>query len=255
VLKARAAGLSILSITDHDTTAGTDAARGAARDAGIELVPGIEITAVEGGRDTHILGYFIDTASRTLQDFLAGQRADRVRRVAEMRDRLSALGCPIRVDAILEQARGGRSVGRPQIASALVKAGHVRSRDEAFDRFLGVNAPAYVPRCGSPAAAVVRLIHEAGGIASLAHPGPNNRDHIIPALAAGGLDAIEAAHSDHDAATQARYRALAAELGLAVTGGSDFHSEHATHRTSTLGAVTLPATDFERLRGLRRVAH
>lgn len=253
MFKARAAGLSILSITDHDTTAGTDAVRGAARDAGIELVPGIEITAVEAGRDTHILGYFIDTASPALQDFLAGQRADRVRRVAEMRDRLSALGCPISVDAILERARGGRSVGRPQIASALVKAGYVRTRDEAFERFLGANAPAYVPRCGAQAAAVVQLIHEAGGIASLAHPGPNRRDHIIPVLAAAGLDAIEAAHSDHDAATQAHYRAMATELDLAVTGGSDFHSEHAGHRISTLGAVTLPADDFERLR--RRVAH
>jgi predicted metal-dependent phosphoesterase TrpH len=255
VLKARAAGLSILSITDHDTTAGADAARGAARDAGIELVPGIEITAVEDGRETHVLGYFVDTASPVLQDFLTRQRADRVRRVAEMRDRLSALGCPIGVDAILEDARCGRSVGRPQIAGALVKAGHVRSRDEAFDRFLGVDAPAYVPRCGASGAAVVRLIHEAGGIASLAHPGPNNRDQIIPPLAAAGLDAIEAVHSDHDAATQARYRAMAAELGLAVTGGSDFHSEHATHRISTLGAVTLPAADLDRLRSIRRAAY
>src|SRR5689334_12864228 len=101
---------------------------------------------------------------------------------------------------------------------------------------------------GAPVAAVVQLIHEAGGIASLAHPGPNGRDHLIPELAANGLDALEATHSDHDAATEAKYRRLAAALGLAVTGGSDFHSETTTHRVSKLGVVTLPADDLALLR-------
>lgn len=252
--KARAAGLSIISITDHDTTAGVDAARGAARDAGIELIPGIEVTAVEGGCDTHVLGYFIDAASVPLQAFLERQRADRLRRVADMRDRLAALGCPIDVSDILEDAKRGRSVGRPQIASALLAAGHVRTRDEAFDRFLNASGPAYVARMGAPAAAIVKLIHDAGGIASLAHPGPNGRDALIPALAADGLDALEATHSDHDAAAEAKYRRLAAELGLAVSGGSDFHGETTTHRASRLGIVTLPADDFARLRA-RRTTH
>jgi 3',5'-nucleoside bisphosphate phosphatase len=248
VNKARAAGLSIISITDHDTTAGVDDARSAARDAGVELVPGIEITAVEGGRETHILGYFIDTASAPLQTFLQRQRADRVLRVGEIRDRLSALGCPIDASGILEEAGRGKSVGRPHIANALVEAGHVQTRDEAFDRFLNVSGPAYVPRRAVPAAVVMTLIHRAGGIASLAHPGSNARDHLIPALAANGLDAIEATHSDHDASTEAKYRRLAAELGLVVSGGSDFHGEMAGHGASTLGLVTLPVDDFERLR-------
>lgn len=246
--KARAAGLSIISITDHDTTAGIDAARAAAREAGIELIPGIEVTAVESGRDTHVLGYFVDTSSAALQAFLERQRADRLRRVAEMRDRLSALGCPIEASDILEDAKRGRSVGRPQIANALLAAGHVQTRDEAFDRFLDASGPAYVARMGAPAAAVVKLIHDAGGIASLAHPGSNGRDHLIPALAAEGLDALEATHSDHDAQAEAKYRRLAAELGLVVSGGSDFHSETTTHRVSKLGIVTLPAGDLARLR-------
>ncbi len=248
MLKARAAGLSIISITDHDTTAGIDAAQPAARDAGVELIPGIEITAVEDGRDTHVLGYFIDTASDVLQAFLERQRADRLRRVEEMRDRLAALGCPIDTGPILEDARRGRSVGRPQVAAALLHAGYVRTRDEAFERFLEAGGPAYIARMGTAAGDVVRLIHDVGGIASLAHPGPNGRDYLIPRLAAGGLDAIEAMHSDHDAATRVRYRALAADLGLAVTGGSDFHGEHAGHRAPMLGAVTLPLEDLERLR-------
>ena len=246
VLQALAAGLSVISITDHDTTAGTDAARPVARDGGLELVPGIEITAVDEGRDVHVLGYFIDTASASLQAFLDRQRHDRVRRVAEMSDRLSALGCPIEVAPVLAAAARGRSVGRPQIAAALVDAGHVQTPNEAFDRFLEFGGAAFVPRRGTSPKDVVAVIHAAGGIAALAHPGVSARDGLIAPLAAAGLDAIEAVHSDHDAATEARYRTLAADLGVLVTGGSDFHGDSA-HRASRLGAVTLPIGDFEAL--------
>jgi predicted metal-dependent phosphoesterase TrpH len=194
----------------------------------------------------HVLGYFIDTTSARLRAFLDRQREDRIRRVAEMGARLSALGCPIDVEPILSSAARGQSVGRPQIASALLTAGHVRTRDEAFDRFLEAGGAAYVPRSGTSPADVVAIIHEAGGIASLAHPGVCARDDLIAPLAAAGLDALEAVHSDHDAVTQTRYRALAASLGLLVTGGSDFHGALA-HRVSRLGTVTLPLADFEAL--------
>jgi predicted metal-dependent phosphoesterase TrpH len=217
-----------------------------AREAGLRLIPGIEISAVADGRDVHILGYFLDPDAAPLGAFLDRQRADRVRRVAAMSDRLTALGCQIEVAPILAAAARGRSVGRPQIAEALLHAGYVQSHDEAFSRFLEYGAAAYVPRFGASPAEVVAIIHDAGGIASLAHPGPNALDHLIAPLAAAGLDAIEAGHSDHDAATQARYRALAAELGLLVTGGSDFHGATG-HRTARLGEVTLPAEDFDSL--------
>jgi 3',5'-nucleoside bisphosphate phosphatase len=193
-----------------------------------------------------MLGYFIDTASPSLQAFLDRQREDRIRRVAEMSDRLSALGCPIAVAPVLSAAARGRSVGRPQIATALVDAGHVRTPDEAFERFLEFGGAAYVPRHGASPADVVAIIHEAGGVASLAHPGTSARDELIAPLAAAGLDALEAAHGDHDAATVARYRALAADLGLLVTGGSDFHGDSG-HRVSRLGSVALPVEDFEAL--------
>jgi predicted metal-dependent phosphoesterase TrpH len=246
VSSARAAGLSVISITDHDTTAGSDAARDAARAAGLQLVPGIEISAVAEGRDVHVLGYFIDTASASLRAFLDRQRQDRLRRVTEMQARLAALGCPIDVAPILADAVLGKSVGRPQVAAALVAAGHVRTRDEAFQRYLEFDGAAYVPRCGASPAEVVAIVHGAGGIASLAHPGVTARDHLIAPLAAAGLDAIEAVHSDHDVPTQERYRALAGGLGLLVTAGSDFHG-NSGYRASHLGTVSLTTEEFDAL--------
>lgn len=249
---AAAAALTVLAITDHDTTAGYLEAR--RLPAGrLELVPGIEISAVHDGRDLHVLGYFLEPASPTLAAFLDRQRTDRRRRVLEMAERLQSLGHPIDAQPILDAADRGRSVGRPQIANALVAAGHVRSRDEAFQRFLEHGGPAYVPRRGASPAEVIRIIHDAGGLASLAHPGVYNCDHVIEPLASEGLDAIEARHSDHDAATESRYRRMAARLGLLVTGGSDFHGNE-THRASSLGVVTLPQEDYTRLRdrALRR---
>jgi predicted metal-dependent phosphoesterase TrpH len=195
----------------------------------------------------HVLGYFIDTASPSLRDFLTRQRRDRLRRVHEMGERLAALGVPVDVAPIAADAARGRSVGRPQVADALVAAGHVATRNEAFDRFLQAGAPAYVPRQGARPEEVIGIIHEAGGLASLAHPGVSRRDDLVPALVAAGLDALEARHSDHDAETEARYRALARDLGILVTGGSDFHGADAGHRVSAIGQVTLPREDFEAL--------
>lgn len=245
VRAARGAGLSTISITDHDTVAGVRDARRTARDEDIDLVPGVEISAVDDGRDVHMLGYFIDIDAHELRAFLDRQRSDRMRRVEEMRDRLASLGVPIDARPIVDAAARGQSVGRPQIAEALVAAGHVRTRDEAFERYLEFDCPAYVPRRGVRPEAVIDVLHAAGGLAAIAHPGVRPQDDRIGRLAAAGLDAVEAAHPDHDAAAEARYRALAARHGLLITAGSDFHGEH---RPPGLGAVTLAASDFERLR-------
>jgi len=247
VIRARAAGLFVISITDHDTTAGCDAARGAARAAGVDLIPGIEISAVDNGRDVHILGYSIDTASARLRSFLETQREERLRRVREMGDRLEALGCPVDVAPILESAARGRSVGRPQIAAALLAKGYVATRDEAFDRFLEHGGPAYVARRGAAPSEVVAIVHEAGGVASLAHPGVLRRDDLIARLAAAGLDGLEALHSDHDEATEARYRALARDLDLLVTGGSDFHGD-VQHRATRFGELSMSSAELDALR-------
>jgi 3',5'-nucleoside bisphosphate phosphatase len=244
---AAAAGLTTIAVTDHDTVAGLEEARTAAEAHGIRLVPGIEVTAVESGRDVHVLGYLFDAGSPGLSEFLEGQRADRIRRVREMSARLEGAGVPIDTEPIIRLAGArGRSVGRPHVADALVAAGHVSSVNDAFDRYLGRGCPAFVARLGAPAGDVVRIVTAAGGICSLAHPGTTRVDELIPSLAAAGLAALEATHPDHEPATEQRYRAVAAQLGLAVSGGSDFHGGIRHHR-SALGLVTLPPHDFQDL--------
>jgi 3',5'-nucleoside bisphosphate phosphatase len=240
------AGLTIISVTDHDTTAGLDEAGRAAREARIRLVSGIEITAVERGRDVHVLGYFLDPRSAELVKFLDAQRHDRIRRVREMAARLHQLGFPVDFDSLLASLPPGHSVGRPQLADALVTSGHAVDRREAFDRLLAEGRPAFVPRSGPPVAAVVEKIRSAGGLASMAHPGLTAMDEDIPRFVAAGLSALEAVHSDHAPDTERWYRQLAAALGLVVTGGSDFHADP-SHHTNVLGGATLSAEDFAAL--------
>lgn len=252
VARAAAAGITTLSITDHDTTAGLDEARTAARARRMRLVNGIEITAVESGRDVHVLGYFFDPADAALTAFLVSQREDRVRRVREMAERLAELGVPIDPVPVMTGEFGrGRSVGRPHVAAALLAAGHVQTRDEAFERFLEHGRPAFIPRRGAAPEEVVKVLTEARGVASLAHPGLTGVDDLIPRLARAGLQAIEVRHTNHDHATEARYRDLAAALGLAASGGSDFHDDTG-RRACGLGSVTLSAEDFAALEKRRR---
>lgn len=253
VSRASAAGLSTISITDHDTLAGLVEAARAAAAAGLRLVQGIEITAVDRERDVHVLGYFLDVDSVPLATFLEQQRALRVARLREIGSRLAALGAPLPVEGVLADAaaRPGSSVGRPMLARALVEAGHVQSLQEAFDRFLGTGMPAFVPRTGSPPFHVVEVIHSASGIASFAHPGVTGRDDLIEPLVAAGLDAIEVFHSDHSPEQQHSYAAAAERYGLAMSGGSDFHGEipERTGRSkrTTLGRVSLPVSEFRAL--------
>jgi hypothetical protein len=246
VEQAAAAGVTTLAVTDHDTMAAVGDVAALAAAAGIRFVPGIEITAIENGADVHVLGYFLDAASPRLADFLAAQRASRIGRVNAIGDRLAAHGVRIDVRALLETAarRDGASIGRPQVARALVAAGQAVDTNDAFDRWLGRGRPAFVPRSGAGSEEVIAIIHEAGGLASLAHPGLTNVDARLTALRDAGLDAIEAYHSDHDAATRDRYLCVARDLNLLVTGGSDYHGDPA-HGVSP-GMVALPEHEFQR---------
>lgn len=248
VARAVAAGVTVLSVTDHDTVAACGEVAASCAAAHVEFVPGIEITAVRGGGDVHVLGYFVDVDSPALHTFLAEQRSRRVDRVRQILDRLKTLGINLDADAIVRPAVDDprRSAGRPWIARALVAAGHVATTDEAFERWLGRGRPAFVPRRGASPEEVVARIHDARGIASLAHPALIGDDGWIPRLVRAGLDAIEAYHSKHDVEATARYVAMAAALGVAVSGGSDFHGDQA-HGALAPGSVSLPREAYDRL--------
>ena len=253
VSRASAAGVRVLSVTDHDTVAAWVAAATAGAAAGIEWVPGIEITAIDAGVDVHVLGYFIDVHAPALQSFLAEQRRRRIDRVRQMIERLRSSGISLDADAILGPgiADTSKAAGRPWIARALVAGGHAGTTSEAFDRWLSRGRPAFVPRLGARPDEVFARIHEAGGIASLAHPGLLGRDGSIDGYASAGLDAIEAYHPNHDPESILRYLDLAGRLGLAVSGGSDYHADQA-HGGVGPGGVSLPQERYENLKARPR---
>ena len=247
VTRAQAAGLTTISITDHDTVAAIADVTALASGLGIRVVTGIEITAVDDGRDVHMLGYFFDPASTTLAVMLERQRALRIARVREIGDRLAALGLPIDVESVLLAAAAspGSSIGRPQVAREMLRTGHVASVQEAFDLWLATGRPAFIERTGPSPALVVDAIHAAGGIASIAHPGVTKRDELIGPLIDAGMDAIEVYHSDHTPEAERAYQMMAQRHGVAVSGGSDFHGDES--RRNTLGIVSLPAAAFAAL--------
>jgi 3',5'-nucleoside bisphosphate phosphatase len=247
VAQAAAAGLTTIAVTDHDTTAAIPAMTALCNEAGLTLVPAIEITAMEARRDVHMLGYFIDPAHEGLQAFLARARASRIERVRVIAERLASLGVHIDVAPLVGDAakQDGRSIGRPQVARAIVAAGHATDVSDAFDRWLSRGKPGFVPRAGASPEQVIDVIHAAGGLASMAHPVLAGMDDRIPALRDAGLDALEAYHSEHDQAARGRYLGLARSLDLLVTGGSDYHGDP-SHGLAP-GTVTLPAQEWERL--------
>ncbi|HEX4913598.1 MAG TPA: PHP domain-containing protein [Vicinamibacterales bacterium] len=254
VARATSAGLTTISVTDHDTVAALAEVTAVAAAANIRVVSGIEITAVDDGRDVHMLGYFFDPDSAPLAAVLEHQRALRVARVREIGARLATLGMVIDVESVLLEAaaRPGSSVGRPQVARELVRAGYVASLQDAFDKWLATGRPAFISRTGPSPAAIVAAIHEAGGIASMAHPGVTRRDELIGPLAEHGLDAIEVYHSDHSPEDQQHYQRIAKRRSLLVSGGSDFHGDDPAMvpgraRRGVLGVVSLPPADFAAL--------
>jgi 3',5'-nucleoside bisphosphate phosphatase len=248
VAEAAAAGIRTMAVTDHDTVAAIRAVQISARAASVDVVPGIEITAVLDGQDVHVLGYFLDATDAALLEFLARQRADRRRRLGEIVDRLARLGVPVDADALAINAgrETGKAVGRPLVAAALVAAGYVKDIAEAFEKYLAEGRPGFVGRRGAEPAEVVAIIARAGGLAAVAHPGKLRRDDIIAPLARDGMPAIEVFHPDHTDEDVRRYETMARGLGLLMTGGSDYHGR-GSGRADGFGRIGLPREHFERL--------
>jgi len=232
VLEAAAgAGLDVVALTDHDTTAGWAEAADAVAPTGVALVRGTEISTrvtTEGGSiSVHLLSYLHDPDDVVLRAECDRTRDDRLTRARRMTERL-AEDFPLTWDDVVAQTGDDATVGRPHLADALVAAGVVATRDEAFATMLHPGARYYVPHYAPDTDAAVRAVLGAGGVPVMAHPGAGARgrtvsEETIAALAAAGLAGLEVDHRDHDAATRDRLRGLAGELGLLVTGSSDYH--------------------------------
>ncbi len=216
--------MDVLALTDHDSLQGLPEARDEARRAGIELISGAEISAEYLGQDDiHILALFVDENNASFNARLAERQENRRTRGELLAKKIVEAGYPLDLDAIRAEVGGG-VWARPHLARALVRAGHATSHDDAFQRFLGREHPWHVSSEKWPALDVVAAIRAAGGVSSIAHAvWYKDSDRLIRELARHGLDAVEVFHPDHDPAEEARLGSLAAELGLAVTAGSDYH--------------------------------
>lgn len=253
---AHAAGLAAFALTDHDTIAGLADARAAGAEIGIRLVAGVELSAVEGELETHILGLHLSDLTE-LEHRLVTLREMRVNRATRIVERLNVLGVGVTFDAVLQQAAGG-AIGRPHVARALIAGGWAGDFREAFDRYLGNGKRAFVPKEHLPLVEAIGIIHRAGGLAVLAHPGQLGTRERIAALVSVGLDGLEVLHPGHDWDDSQRLDALAVEFDLVRSGGSDWHG--APDGARTLGMMRVPAqwlSDQEArvaTRGSRRVA-
>lgn len=247
---AAAAGLDVVALTDHDTLAGVQEAAAAAQTYGLTVVPGVEISCVVDGISMHLLGYWPDATDHDLAAELELNRDDRVPRAQEIVRRLAVAGHPISWEQVQQHVADGATVGRPHIADTLVDLSVVPDRDTAFATLLHDESPYYVGHHATDPVDAVRLVAQAGGASVFAHPGAGRRgrlveDSVLVRLAAAGLAGVEVDHPDHDEAARAHYRGLAADLGLVVTGSSDYHG---TGKLQGIGAcLTVPAA-YEALR-------
>jgi 3',5'-nucleoside bisphosphate phosphatase len=254
------AKLEALAITDHDTFAGYELALAPAREAGLQLICGIELSTkmqANGGRRTvHLLGYFLGgEPSPGFCEWIKGMQASRRDRNRRLSERLQSMGFDIRLEEV--EAMGRTMAGRPHFARLMVAKGYVPHYRAAFDLYLDESASAYVDREEPSLEDGIRLIHDGGGLSSLAHPvrlGISDRadeEARIAAMVEQGLDAIEAYHSDHTTADTQHYLGLARKYGLQVTGGSDFHGDNKPNvRLGTgPGTLAIPLSILEALRG------
>jgi predicted metal-dependent phosphoesterase TrpH len=237
VAQAKRFGLAAIALTDHDTVEGCAPTAAACSPIGIEFLSGTELTAEQNGEEIHILGYLVDIQNPRLLAELDKFQNVRQQRIRDMVARLNAMNVPLSVDAVFALANC-RAPGRPHVARALVKAGLCHNLDEAFERFLKKNRPAWVPKFKMSAHDAIELIHEAGGVAVLAHPGLNRTDDVIPGMVAAGLDGIECFHTKHSTAVAEHYLEVADQFHLLVTGGSDCHGM--SKGKPLIGSVKVP---------------
>lgn len=243
-------GLTAISITDHDSISGIECAADYSKDKNIEVVPGIEMSTEYNNVEVHMLGYFIDYKSSLLCGMLEKLKMSRVERAKLMIKKLNDLGINITIDYIHEIARNAQSVGRPHIARALIKLGYCSSIEEAFDKYIGYNKPAYVERYKLSPFEALEIILNSGGAASIAHPGliiNIDRLLLIKKLKGWGLSGIEVYHTKHTNEDVVYFSSIAEKLNLIPTGGSDCHGLM-ENSGPILGSVTVPYESVKKLK-------
>jgi predicted metal-dependent phosphoesterase TrpH len=254
VRRAHREGIDVLGLTDHDTTEGWAEAECAARDVGLTLVRGIEVSCTFAGYGVHLLAYLPDPSFPPLAEELQRILDGRNSRLPATLERLRRLGIAIDVQDVRDVAGETAAMGRPHVADALVRLGVVANRDEAFDRYLGPQGPAYVHRYAADLETTIDVVRAAGGVTVLAHPWARRHDHRaldehgLARLQDRGLAGVEVDHEDHSPATRARLRGLAERLGLVVTGSSDHHGTGKTGHA--LGCNTTAPDQLARLEEL-----
>ncbi len=247
---ARAAGLDVVALCDHDSSAGWAAADEAARSLDIVLVPGMEISTRHHGTGVHLLAYFVDPSDAALTAELGKILDGRRARLTRFVERLNENGIEVTEADVLEQAGDALAVGRPHIADALVARGVVRTRGEGFVEYLSPGGPGYVARYAAELDDMIRLVIGAGGVPVVAHPWGRASRRVLQAddigtLAGLGLAGLEVDHRDHSGADRTALRDIAAELGLIVTGGSDYHGTGKVDHD--LGSNLTEPEQYERL--------
>jgi predicted metal-dependent phosphoesterase TrpH len=249
VAEAARAGLQVVALTDHDTYAGWPTAVAAAREVGIGLVRGVEVSCQHRGVSVHLLGYLVDPDHAGLRAELDRARDSRVTRAERMVERMAADGIPITMEAVRAQAGLDTTIGRPHLADALVAAGHVPTRDAAFTKILHPGSRYYVAHYAPSPVKAVELVRAAGGVPVMAHPFAAARgwtvgDDVIEAMTRAGLAGLEVEHRDHTPEQRAHGHELAARLGLFTTGSSDYHG---TGKENRLGEHTTTAEVLEEI--------
>ena len=249
VTEAARLKLTAVAITDHDAVGGIDRAIAAGRQLQVEVVPGVEMSCNASGVDVHILAYYIDYQNPAVLEFFEVVRRKRAERAEKMVAKMKELGVNISFDRVRALAQDA-ATGRPHVAQALVEAGAVRTVEEAFQRYIGYDGPAYFPKMQLTPKEAMEFIHRHGGIAVIAHPGTYHNDGAVYSAIAVGADGIEVWHPDHAPRNTDHYREVATKNGLIMTGGSDCHGGRKQGKIF-LGSVTVPYSCLQDVKNLR----
>ncbi len=244
--KARAAGITTISITDHDNVGALDDATEYGGKIGVEVISGVELSVAMGEKDVHVLAYFVDYKNKNFLDYLTFFRYERLKRAERIVEKLNKINIPIKFESVQEQAGIG-SLGRPHIASVLVEEGFIDSYHEAFSKYIGVGGPAYEKKFQLGPEEAIRLISDSGGLSFLAHPGKYTSEVELAQLIKSGLDGIEVVHPSHNEARQEHYRGVVSQYFLLESGGSDFHGGK-KNDDSVLGAYWVPVQVVEAMK-------